>query len=101
MARICDFTGKRTTSGSNVSHSNAHTKRTFKPNLQEKSFFSEILGRALSFRLSTRMIRTIDKYNGIDGFLSNVKNRRVVEGFSPKARAARKEILKASEAKQA
>jgi large subunit ribosomal protein L28 len=33
MARICDFTGKGTTSGQNRSHSMRATKRTFKPNL--------------------------------------------------------------------
>lgn len=93
MARICDITGKRTTAGSNVSHSNAHTKRTFKPNLQIKGFLSDILGRVVRLRLSTRAIRTIDKYNGIDGFMTNVKNRRVVEDFSDDARALRKEIL--------
>lgn len=98
MARKCDITGKKTTSGSNVSHSNAHTKRTFKPNLQLKTFFSDLLQRGIRLRLSTRAIRTIDKYNGLDGFMLNVKNRRVVEDFSDSARAVRKEILAAAPA---
>lgn len=106
MARICDITGKKTSSGSNVSHSNAHTKRTFKPNLQLKTFFSELLQRGIRLRLSTRAIRTIDKHNGLDGFMLNVKNRRVVEDFSADARSLRKEIIaaagpKATEAKTA
>jgi large subunit ribosomal protein L28 len=36
MARVCDFTGKKTVSGNNRSHSMRQTKRTFKPNLISK-----------------------------------------------------------------
>ena len=36
MARVCDFTGKKTVSGNNRSHSMRQTKRTFKPNLITK-----------------------------------------------------------------
>jgi large subunit ribosomal protein L28 len=36
MARVCDFTGKKTMSGNNRSHSMRATKRTFKPNLITK-----------------------------------------------------------------
>lgn len=34
MSRECYVCGKKTTSGNTVSHSNKHTKRVFKPNLQ-------------------------------------------------------------------
>ena len=34
MAQVCDVCGKRVSTGSNVSNSQRHTKRTFKPNLQ-------------------------------------------------------------------
>lgn len=34
MAFKCEVCGKGTATGSNVSHSNKHSKRTFKPNLQ-------------------------------------------------------------------
>ncbi len=93
MPRVCDITGKRTTSGMNVSHSNAHTFRTFKPNLHEKTFQSDILGRTVSLRLSARAIRTLDKHNGLDGFMVQVKNRRIVEDFSPTAVKLHKEIM--------
>ena len=36
MARVCDFTGKRTVSGNTRSHSMRHSKRTFRPNLITK-----------------------------------------------------------------
>jgi len=44
MARKCAFTGKKTKSGHNVSHSNRKTKRTFVPNLQLKSFIDPETG---------------------------------------------------------
>ncbi|MEI7477845.1 MAG: 50S ribosomal protein L28 [bacterium] len=36
MARICDFTGKKTVFGASRSHSMKQSKRTFKPNLITK-----------------------------------------------------------------
>ena len=36
MARVCDFTGKKTKAGNNRSHSMRATKRTFKPNLLKR-----------------------------------------------------------------
>lgn len=96
MARVCAITGKKTSSGSNVSHSNAHTKRVFKANLQEKTFQSDLLGRSIRLRVSTRAIRTLDKYNGLDGFMLTVKNRRVVEDFNLQAKRIRKEIIAAA-----
>ena len=34
MANVCDVCGKRVSVGCNVSNSQRHTKRTWKPNLQ-------------------------------------------------------------------
>lgn len=94
MARICELTGKKTQVGMKVSHSNRHTKRTFKPNLQEKTYFSDLLGRNVTLRLSTRAIRTIDKHNGLDSYMLQVRNVRVREGFSTKAAKLRASIVK-------
>ncbi len=99
MGRTCEITGSRTRVGMNVSHSNRHTKRTFQPNLQEKNFQSALLGRKVSLTLSTRAIRTMDKYNGFDGYMLQVRNVRVAEGFSVAAKRLRSAILKAAAAK--
>lgn len=93
MAKVCEITGKRAVTGHNVSHSQRHTKRRFLPNLQEKSFMSDILGCRVRLRLTTNAIRTIDKYNGIDNFMATVKPRRA-EVFSDAAKKVRKLILK-------
>jgi large subunit ribosomal protein L28 len=94
MSRVCELTGKRTQTGMKVSHSNRHTKRTFRPNLQEKSYKSDVLGRNVSLRLSTRAIRTIDKYNGFDGYMAAVKPRAVRAGFSAYAAKLWATVLK-------
>ncbi|HEX2858674.1 MAG TPA: 50S ribosomal protein L28 [Alphaproteobacteria bacterium] len=94
MSRVCEFTGKRTGVGMKVSHSNRHTKRTFRPNLQEKTYKSDLLARNVTLRLSTRAIRTVDKHNGLDGYLSIVKPRHVRAGFSANATKLWAKVLK-------
>ncbi len=99
MSRVCEITGSKVGVGNNVSHSNRHTKRTFRPNLQTKTYISEILGRSVTLTLTARAIRTLDKYNGFDGYMLQVKNVRVREGFSENATKLRNLILKRSTAK--
>ncbi len=72
MSRSCDVTGKGVMSGNNVSHARNRTRRRFLPNLQNASFLSEVLGRTVKLRTSTRGIRTIEIKGGIDAFMKNV-----------------------------
>lgn len=94
MSRVCEITGSKVGVGNNVSHSNRHTKRTFRPNLQTKTYQSEILARSVTLTLTARAIRTLDKYNGFDGYMLQVKNKQVRENFSPNAAKLRNTILK-------
>jgi len=55
----CELTGKRAMSGHNVSASLRRTKRTFKPNLQKKTFFVD--GQKVTMLLSAHAIRTLRK----------------------------------------
>lgn len=73
MAKRCAITGKGVQSGNNVSHANNRTRRRFLPNLQEVSFMSETLGRAIRLRISTNAIRTIEHNGGLDAFLIKAK----------------------------
>jgi len=72
MARICQATGKKTTSGNNVSHANNRTRRKFLPNLHTHRIWVESQNRYVKLRLSKKGLRTIDKL-GIDHVLSNIK----------------------------
>lgn len=55
----CDLTGKGKQYGSNVSFSQRHTKKVWKPNLQTKTVVMD--GRKVRLQLSTQAIRTMKK----------------------------------------
>jgi len=59
MVSRCDLTGKGKQFGNNVSFSLRRTKRTFKPNLQKKTF--TLNGKKVTMNLSTQAIRTLKK----------------------------------------
>jgi large subunit ribosomal protein L28 len=79
MSRRCEITGKGVLSGNNVSHANNKTRRRFLPNLQDASVLSDTLGEAVSMRLSTRAIRTVERRGGIDAFLLSTPNTKLPE----------------------
>jgi large subunit ribosomal protein L28 len=97
MARRCGITGKGVQSGNNVSHANNKTRRRFLPNLQETSFFSDILATSIQLRLTTNGIRTIEHNGGLDSFLLGTK----VRNLPPEALVLKRRILRAQAKKAA
>jgi large subunit ribosomal protein L28 len=77
MARRCGITGKGVMSGNNVSHANNRTRRRFLPNLQQQSFFSDVLATSIQLRLTVNGIRTIEHNGGLDAFLLTTPDRRL------------------------
>ena len=75
MARRCAVTGKGVLSGNNVSHANNKTRRRFLPNLQESSFFSDVLAAQVRLRLTANGIRTVEHNGGIDSYLLETPDR--------------------------
>lgn len=55
----CEITGKGKQYGNNVSFSQRHTKKVWKPNLQTKTL--SIDGRKVKMKVSTQAIRTLKK----------------------------------------
>ena len=99
MARRCMITGKGVLSGNNVSHANNKTRRRYLPNLQEQSFFSDVLGTSIQIRLSVNGIRTIEHNGGLDSFLIGTPDRRLPdEAQTLKRRILRAQAKKASKA---
>jgi len=95
MARRCGITGKGVQAGNNVSHANNKTRRRFLPNLQEASFFSDVLGTSIQMRLSTRGIRTVEHNGGLDAFLLGTPDRSLpAEAMVLKRRIARAQAKK-------
>ncbi len=63
MARTCALTGKKTTTGFHVSHSNVHVKRKLKPNLQKRRLVNPATGRMVTLTISTSGLRTLKKWD--------------------------------------
>jgi large subunit ribosomal protein L28 len=57
--QICDITGKGKQYGNNVSFSQRHTKKVWKPNLQSKTVVID--GKKVKLKVSTQAIRSLKK----------------------------------------
>ncbi|KAK4228045.1 hypothetical protein QBC38DRAFT_476030 [Podospora fimiseda] len=66
--------------GNNVSKKNEiKTRRKWRPNVQHKNLWSKSLGTYIRTRLTTRVLRTIDKVGGIDEYLLGIKPQRIAD----------------------
>jgi large subunit ribosomal protein L28 len=74
MARVCQVTGKRPTTGNNVSHANNRTRRRFLPNLHTHRFWLEGEKRWVRLRVTSKGMRIIDK-RGIDVVVAELRSR--------------------------
>ena len=74
MSRVCQVTGKSPLMGSNVSHSNRHTKKRFEVNLRDKRFWLEDEKRWITLRVSARGMRLIDKL-GLPAVIAQMRAR--------------------------
>lgn len=72
MSRVCLVTGKRPTTGNNVSHANNKTKRRFLPNLHKRRLWVEEEKRYVTVRISAKALRMIDKL-GVQAVLDKIK----------------------------
>ncbi len=59
----CALTSKKRMNGHKISHSNIKTKKVFKPNIQKKRVFDIETGRFVKLAISTRALRTLNKYS--------------------------------------
>ncbi len=75
----CALTGKKVQFGNNVSHSKRRTRRQFHPNIQSVSLDSQVLGREVSLKISTRALRTVQKKGGLDAFLLSTPDAALAE----------------------
>ena len=61
MSRTCEISGKRPRRGNNVSKANNKRRRTWNVNLQSKRIFDSESGTWVRVRVSSRILRTIDR----------------------------------------
>ncbi|KAI0922689.1 hypothetical protein AcW1_002731 [Taiwanofungus camphoratus] len=67
------FHGKTKQYGNNVPFSKHKTRRTWLPNIQSKRLFSDALQDFVKVKVSTRALKTIKKYGGIDQYVLRTK----------------------------
>jgi len=73
-AQLGLFHGKTKQYGNNVPFSKKKTRRTWLPNIQSKRIFSESLGENIRVKVTTRALRTIKKYGGLDNYILKTKS---------------------------
>mmetsp|Transcript_8812 Transcript_8812/g.26408 ORF Transcript_8812/g.26408 Transcript_8812/m.26408 type:complete len:84 (+) Transcript_8812:448-699(+) len=66
-ARVCDLLGKRPNRQARVvTFSHKRNKSVQHVNLQWKRYYSDELGRNVRLRLSTKGMKTVNKYGSVD-----------------------------------
>ncbi|KAM0719727.1 hypothetical protein Q7P37_003860 [Cladosporium fusiforme] len=74
------YGGQRIRFGNNVSVKGKNkSRRSWRPNIQNKRLFSKALNRHVQVRVNTRVLRTIDKLGGLDEYLLGEKETRIRE----------------------
>jgi len=79
MSKICQISGKKVQSGNNVSFSLRRTRRKFYPNLVTKKFYLESEEKFITLKVSTRVMRTIDK-KGLEAVIKESKAKGLYTG---------------------
>ncbi|CDH58978.1 mitochondrial ribosomal protein l28 [Lichtheimia corymbifera JMRC:FSU:9682] len=85
------FGGKHIQFGNNNPFSKKKTRRNWLPNVQSKKLYSETLDRFLDLKVTTSVLRTIDKKGGLDQYLLETRDKNLC---SDKALELKSVILK-------
>jgi len=67
------FAGERIRFGDKVSEMGNRSRRSWKPNVQRVSLWSEALGKKLSLKATTTALGLIDKAGGLDSYILEQK----------------------------
>lgn len=67
------YAGKGISFGNTVSDFGNTNRRSWKPNVQRVSLFSETLGERIRLRVTTEALRRIDHDGGLDNYILNQK----------------------------
>ncbi|MBL8640191.1 MAG: 50S ribosomal protein L28 [Alphaproteobacteria bacterium] len=92
MSRKCQVTGKVQMMGNKVSHAQNKTRRAFRPNIQDTSLYSEILGKLVRVRVTVAGLRTVDHKGGLDQFLLTTSLSKLDPALHPVKEAIEKAL---------
>jgi large subunit ribosomal protein L28 len=72
----CQVTGRSPGFGNKVSHSHRRSRRTWKPNIQTKTYYLPLEGRKIRLRVSAKAVKVIDR-NGIEVVVARMRRGEV------------------------
>lgn len=72
MSAHCQVTGRSPGFGNRVSHSQRRTRRTWKPNIQTKTYYLPSEDRTIRLRVSAKGIKVIDR-DGIEAVVAKLR----------------------------
>ncbi|KAF6004370.1 39S ribosomal protein L24, mitochondrial [Cyanidiococcus yangmingshanensis] len=84
------YQGRHISFGNQVSHAENKTRRSWRPNVHRKTFYSRVLGEWLQFTVTSRALRSIQKVGGIDEYLILARERDLL---NPDAKSLRSAIV--------
>lgn len=90
MANVCEVIGKKKLKGNRVSHANNKKIHFQQPNIQKRKMFIPELGIRIGINVSTRGLRTLDKFGGLARYVIKKDPTKL----SPKLQKIRKELIK-------
>ncbi|KAI8321929.1 hypothetical protein GQ54DRAFT_242864, partial [Martensiomyces pterosporus] len=88
------FGGTTVQHGNNKPKSLHKTRRIWMPNIQKVSLYSAVLDRKFTVRVTTRVLRTIDKKGGLDNYLLLTKDKNIASNIGMEIKQM---LLKAQE----
>jgi large subunit ribosomal protein L28 len=65
--------------GNNRSHAENKTRRVFRPNLVNVTLMSDVLGKKVRLRVSTRGLKTVEHRGGLDAYLMKAHDAELSE----------------------
>ena len=84
------FGGKHIQFGNNNPFSKKKTRRNWLPNVQNKNLYSESLSQFIEVKVTTAVLRTIDKKGCLDKYLLETRDKNL---FSEKALELKSKII--------
>ena len=69
------------------------TKRVWRPNIQKKKYFSEILDTTVDIRLTTAAMRWIDKAGGFDSYIYHTPEKNLQSKLGMALKTRMKEVI--------
>jgi len=86
--------GKTIIFGNTVSEFKNKSRRTWRPNIKRKHAWSETLERRIKLRMTTSVMRTIEKVGGLDAYLTDCTTRRRLKELGPRGWELRAKLIR-------